>query len=145
MNKDIIIGILAVALVAVGGAWLMQGRPACAPINVPPPTSATVQTPEPTPVAPVAPAVVEKPTSHTLVIKNMAFDKFPTVTIRKGDTIVWKNSDTVGHTVTGDKGGPASQTIPVGGTYSYTFTSVETFPYHCSIHPSMKAMVVVTE
>lgn len=143
MNKDVIIGILAVALVVVGGALLMGGRSVCAPANVPQQTAEVA--PTPAPVVPSVSGAAQKPVTRTLTIQNFAFDKFATVTVRKGDTIVWVNKDTMAHTVTGDKGGPASQTIPAGGKYSYTFDAVGTFPYHCTIHPNMKATVVVAE
>jgi plastocyanin len=48
------------------------------------------------------------------------------------------------HTVTGDNGGPSSQPLATGQSYSFTFNTAGTFAYHCSIHPSMTGMVIVT-
>ncbi len=79
-----------------------------------------------------------------ILIKNFKFSP-NTVTIHKGDSVTWTNDDSMSHTVTGDTSGPASSAISSGSAYSYTFTKTGTFPYHCSIHPSMKATIVVTE
>ena len=36
-----------------------------------------------------------------------------------------------------------SANLPQGGSYSHTFASAGSFPYHCTIHPSMLASVTV--
>jgi plastocyanin len=36
-----------------------------------------------------------------------------------------------------------SPVIPKDGSYSFTFTSLGTYPYHCSIHPAMKGTITV--
>lgn len=81
---------------------------------------------------------------NTVSISGMAFSPI-TLTVTKGTTVTWTNNDSVSHTVTGDNGGPASGSLKQGGTYTYAYTTVGTFPYHCAIHPSMTATVVVTE
>ncbi len=82
--------------------------------------------------------------THTITIKNFSFDQ-KSITVKKGDTVVWTNNDSASHTVTGDNSGPSSSTVNTGGTYSFTFNDIGTFGYHCSFHPSMKATVVVTQ
>jgi plastocyanin len=166
MNKYIIIGILVVVLIAGGGIyWFMQNQNSAgnalpygatttaqspAPVIpvTPPPASAInhspvpATNPAPTPTPPPAP--LPMPATHAVTIQNFSFNP-ASITIKKGDTVVWTNKDPMGHTVTGNNGGPASQTISTNGTYSFTFNDVGTFGYHCSIHPSMKGTVVVTE
>jgi amicyanin len=61
--------------------------------------------------------------------------------IKKGDTVVWTNTDSMGHTVTG--AGFDSGIIAQGKTYTHTFTTTGTFDYHCTPHPSMVGKVVV--
>ncbi len=62
-----------------------------------------------------------------------------------GDTVTWHNIDTVPHTVASDTGVWATPlSLPVGGQVSYTFTAVNDYPYHCSIHPYMTGTVHVT-
>ena len=64
--------------------------------------------------------------------------------IKKGDTVIWKNSDSVSHTVTSDTGTElSSETLSTGQSYSHTFTTAGTINYHCTIHPTMKASVEV--
>ncbi len=66
------------------------------------------------------------------------------VSIKKGSTVNWSNLDSIDHTVTGDNGGPSSDTIKNGEIYSYKFDTVGTFNYHCKFHPAMTAVVIVT-
>ena len=70
-----------------------------------------------------------------------------TLTIKAGTTVTWKNNTTVSHTATSDDGksfdSGTSNPIAPGGTFSFTFTTAGTFPYHCAIHPFMKATIIV--
>ncbi len=76
------------------------------------------------------------------VISNFQFQP-ASLTVNKGDTVIWTNEDSMGHTVTGDNGGPNSPTLQKGQIYNYTFNKAGTFNYHCSIHPNMKATIIV--
>ena len=67
------------------------------------------------------------------------------VTIKVGGTITWTNEGASAHTVTADDGSFDSGQLQKGKTFSRTFDSTGTFSYHCSIHSSMKAQVVVEE
>lgn len=64
--------------------------------------------------------------------------------VESGTTVRWTNEDEDAHTVTGDNGGPNSGQIQENGTYSYTFNTPGTYPYHCANHPEMEGVVVVT-
>lgn len=70
------------------------------------------------------------------------------LTIKAGTTVMWKNMTQVPHTVTSDDGksfdsGSASPIAAQSGTFSFTFNTPGTFAYHCSIHPFMKATIIV--
>ena len=82
------------------------------------------------------------PGPNEVWIQGMNFEP-NTITISSGTTITWSNRDAVSHTVTSNSGLFDSGTIPKDGTYQHTFTSAGTFPYHCSIHPTMTATIVV--
>ena len=46
------------------------------------------------------------------------------------------------HTVTSDDGQTFdSGTIAPGGTFTFKFTVAGSYPYHCNIHPYMRATV----
>jgi plastocyanin len=65
------------------------------------------------------------------------------VTIKVGGTVSWTNGGSSVHTITADDGRFDSGDVQKGKTFSRTFESTGTFSYHCSIHPTMKAQVVV--
>lgn len=66
-----------------------------------------------------------------------------------GDTVVWKNADTVRHTVSsgspqkGQSGIFDSGDIPPGQWFSYRFTEVGKFPFYCTLHPWKTGLVNV--
>lgn len=75
-------------------------------------------------------------------IVNFAFAPAAT-TVQVGDTVTWKNSDAAPHTATGDAAEWDSGTLATGQTFSFTANQAGTFAYHCAIHPSMVATLVV--
>jgi plastocyanin len=80
---------------------------------------------------------------NEVFIQNSAFNP-STITVVASTTITWTNNDVISHTVTSDTGNELnSGNIPSNGTWSHTFTTAGTYPYHCTIHPAMKATVKV--
>lgn len=65
------------------------------------------------------------------------------------DTVVWKNADTVEHTVTsgtpqeGPDGVFDSGNLPPGNKFSIKFEEVGEFPYYCTLHPWRAGLVDV--
>jgi plastocyanin len=82
------------------------------------------------------------PGPNAVFIQDMAFSP-STITITANTTITWTNKDAIAHTVTSDTGVFDSGTVPANGTYSFTFLVAGKYTYHCAIHPSMTANVVV--
>lgn len=77
----------------------------------------------------------------TIYMKNGAFsDRY--LFILLGTTVTWINNDNMPHTVTADNESFDSGDIQPGASFSYTFTALGQFSYHCRYHP-MKAMVIV--
>ena len=76
--------------------------------------------------------------------KGVFFFSPGTLTIVPGTTVVWTNETKAPHTVTSDNGAFGSGIINPGQTFSFTFTTAGTFAYHCSIHPFMKATIIVS-
>ena len=79
---------------------------------------------------------------HAVDIAGFAFSP-GSVTVTVGDTVTWSNADARSHTATADDGSFDTGTIAWNTAKSVTFATAGTFPYHCKIHPSMTATVVV--
>jgi plastocyanin len=98
----------------------------------------------PTPTATTAPPAPAGG-GNSVTIKNFAFD--PSIlTVKTGTVVTWVNNDGVPHALVSDAGSPAafsSDTLSTGTSYTFTFIQAGTYPYHCSIHPSMKGTIIV--
>ena len=85
--------------------------------------------------------------ANSLVISNYSF-KPQTFKVRAGTTVTWTNMDTVAHSVVS---GPSE--APTGlfestllghmQSFSYAFSTLGTFVYHCGPHPYMTGTIVV--
>lgn len=105
----------------------------------------TTATPVETPVVPVSNVTPQPADQGKIVevkIQNSAFNP-ASVAILTGDTVRWTNKDSIAHTVRGL--GFDSKVLEEGDIYEYLFTDAGTYNYNCSIHPSMKGTVVVSE
>lgn len=67
-----------------------------------------------------------------------------TVTVLGGDTVQWKNLDTVNHQIVANNGAFASGMIRPNRTYARRMDTPGTFPYHDALKPSLKGTVKVT-
>ena len=67
-----------------------------------------------------------------------------TVTIAGGDTVQWKNVDTVNHQVVANNGSFASNTIGPNRTYSKRIDIPGTYGYRDALHPTLRGTVKVT-
>jgi plastocyanin len=67
-----------------------------------------------------------------------------TVTIAGGDTVQWKNVDTVNHQVVANNGSFASNTIGPNKTYSKRIDIPGTYGYRDALHPTLRGTVKVT-
>jgi plastocyanin len=78
-----------------------------------------------------------------IVILNSAFGSGQTVVVKAGTTVTWVNKDNTQHTSTSDSGLWDSGILQTGQSFSHTFTSPGTYPYHCNVHPMVGTIVVV--
>jgi plastocyanin len=81
-------------------------------------------------------------TPNAVSIRNFAFS-VATLSVSAGTQVTWTNNDATAHTVTADDGSFDSGNIAPGNSFTHTFSSMGTVSYHCSIHPMMKAAVIV--
>lgn len=80
--------------------------------------------------------------THTVTIDGVTFVP-ATLVVKAGETVVWVNKDPFPHTVASQTGGFASPAIEPGQSWSYTPTKPGVFPYLCTLHPTMHAMLTV--
>jgi plastocyanin len=67
-----------------------------------------------------------------------------TLSLAHGDTVTWRNADTVEHQVVANGGSFASPILKPGASYSFTFTRAGTFGYHDALKPSLKGTIRVS-
>jgi plastocyanin len=91
----------------------------------------------------LAPARAEAATQH-VAMENYAYSP-ATLTIQVGDTVTWTNHDQAPHDVV-TTSAPAAFRSPLlntGESWSFTLTVPGTYAYYCSVHPDMRAQIIV--
>jgi plastocyanin len=97
------------------------------------------------PVATSGAAPCTESTAATVVAATVAGNTWSPVSAAVGDVITWTNNDAVPHAVALDDGSCSmSGSIPGGGTRSLVFSVAGSFPFHCSVHPSMTGTITIT-
>ena len=95
------------------------------------------------PAAPSAGSAVPA-AANAVYIDNFAFAPAK-LTVPAGSTVTWTNRDEEPHTVVANDGSFHSPGMGSQATFSFTFSKAGTFDYVCSIHPFMRATVVVSQ
>lgn len=125
--------ILLIIVVAIGGYYGLRSSPK---------TTTTTTTAKPT-----APAL----TPATVNVTATGFVP-ATVTVKLNQAVIWTNSDTQPHLIAPDDpvatdptgAAPNSQqSLNQNDGYSYVFNKVGSYPYHDSLNPALKGVVVV--
>ena len=78
---------------------------------------------------------------HTVMIEGTRYEP-ATVTVKRGETVVWVNKDPFPHTVT-SKGAFDSHDIAAGKSWKYTARKAGEYAYTCTLHPNMKGTLKV--
>ncbi len=79
--------------------------------------------------------------THTVVIEATAYAPL-TLTVKRGDTVIWVNKDPFPHTVT-SAGAFDSKSIAAGASWKYKASKAGNYAYTCTFHPNMKATLTV--
>ena len=79
---------------------------------------------------------------NSINIVNFTFNP-GTLTVNVGTTVTWTNNDSTTHRPVSDSGVFDGGNLAPNSIFSFTFNTAGTFPYHCSIHPSMTGTVIV--
>ena len=96
----------------------------------------------------VATATCTAPTStagSTIVfIRDFTFQP-AAVHVKSGQSVAWVNCEpaAIPHTSTSDAAGWNSGLMQQDAVFIRSFSTVGSFPYHCGVHLSMKATVIV--
>jgi plastocyanin len=139
---------LLVLLAACGNGSTVSASSASTPASVvdtPTPTPTAVP-PTPTPV-PQTPVLGSPQVIKIITNADGSFGFSPSLlTIKAGTTVIWKNVSSVEHTVTSDDGSTFDSGIfPSDKSFQFKFTTAGSFPYHCNVHPYMRATIVVVQ
>lgn len=79
---------------------------------------------------------------NIVVIKQMHFDP-PSLNVKAGDVVEWRNEDIFSHTVTASDGTFDSGLIAPGSSWQTTIIKTGDIAYHCRPHPNMTAHLIV--
>ncbi|MEJ3743418.1 cupredoxin family copper-binding protein [Actinomycetes bacterium KLBMP 9797] len=82
--------------------------------------------------------------TRSVTIRQYAYSP-ASLMVTVGDTVTWTNRDTAAHDVV-TTSGPASfrsRPLATGESFRHTFTTAGTYQYYCSLHPDMRASVMV--
>lgn len=79
---------------------------------------------------------------HAVTIEGMKFSP-EVLEVHAGDTVVWRNRDIVPHNVTAAEQELHSPTITPEGTWKFMARKKGEYAYRCTLHPTMKAKLVV--
>jgi plastocyanin len=76
----------------------------------------------------------------TVVMARIAYNP-ATLTVPRGANVTFDNQDVAPHTVTADEGPIDSGLLDPGKAFRLVVE--ESFTYHCEVHPSMKAEILL--
>jgi plastocyanin len=89
----------------------------------------------------VTPALLAQ-NAAVVSIKHFMFEPM-SLTVHPGTNVTWKNFDGEPHLVVSADGLFRSPALDQGDTFSYRFNKPGTYSIFCSIHPNMRATIVV--
>lgn len=79
---------------------------------------------------------------NSVQISNFSYSP-ATLTVRAGESVTWTNQDSAGHSATADDKSFDTGVLSQGQSGSIKFDKPGTYTYYCSVHPKMKATIVV--
>jgi plastocyanin len=91
----------------------------------------------------LAPAARAEATGGIAVkIDNFTFSP-PSLKVKVGTTVMWKNEDDIPHTVVATDKTFKSGALDTDDGYSFTFAKAGVYEYFCSLHPHMTGKIEV--
>ncbi|WP_245253803.1 cupredoxin family copper-binding protein [Paraburkholderia sp. LEh10] len=80
--------------------------------------------------------------TYVVTIEQMRFNP-PTLTVHRGDEVVWVNKDLVAHTASTDAKGFDSRSIAPDASWRYHVSAPGRYTYRCIFHPTMHGTLIV--
>ena len=80
--------------------------------------------------------------SHVVLISGFKYQP-EVLTVNAGDTVEWQNKDIVPHSATASDKSFDSGNIASGASWKFVAGTKGTYYYLCTLHPNMKARLVV--
>jgi plastocyanin len=80
--------------------------------------------------------------THTITMDGTSFSP-ETLTVKRGDSVLWVNKDPFPHTATAASKAFDSKSVAPGKSWRYVANKTGTFDYVCAFHPTMKGRLVV--
>ena len=75
-------------------------------------------------------------------IGKFTFDP-PELQVKAGTLVTWTNEDDIPHTVAAADRSFKSKPLDTDEKYTFAFTAPGSYTYFCSLHPQMKATIIV--
>jgi plastocyanin len=80
--------------------------------------------------------------AYVVTIEQMRFNP-PTLTVHRGDEVVWVNKDFVAHTASADAKGFDSRSIAPDASWRFRVGTPGRYTYRCIFHPTMHGTLIV--
>ena len=89
-----------------------------------------------------AKAKENKAQAREVKVDNFTFSP-NTLAVPLNSSVTWVNRDDIPHVIASNDGLFKSKALDTDQKFSYTFTKAGTYPYYCSVHPTMVGKIVV--
>jgi plastocyanin len=90
-------------------------------------------------------------TANTVTIRGVGYDGAGSasfapgnLTVNRGTTVTWENSDSIAHSVVSSSG-VFNGSLGPGGAFEHKFDNSGSFPYSCVIHAGMNGTITVRQ
>jgi plastocyanin len=146
MNRILPIALVLIIVIAVLAYFLARSNASynnTKTENIPTNTSQNTPATDDNSQTNVGPSAIA---TDKVTIEDFAFNP-SNITVERGTVVTWTNEGNADHTVTETDGqdGPKSEHLAPGESYAFTFNTLGTYRYNCSLHPNMTGIVTVTE
>jgi plastocyanin len=137
--------LVLIAAIVLAVAACNSPSPTPAPVTAAPTLAPALITPVPADTAAATGAATQAAGNAASVEVSISGFAFApaSITVAVGGTVTWTNNDNAAHTIAAKDGSFTSPALAQGQSWSHKFTAAGSVDYACSIHPAMQGTVVV--